>query len=372
LLGRTFDPHAGGANLSSSFDQPWCGSSAGAKSNLRWAPHGCYYEPRRWFQRAAGEVPPVVVANGAVGGPAVASRQLVNLGRVVTRPLPRQRADHLYHQFARWQFDRFMRRRLGVYYAPVEVGPPPPRELMLKTAVRDRSQLTQRDYPERSFAGSYMTLLDWLGRLEAVGFNLRTVGAIFELGCGTARLLRYFRGIRGIRLVGSDTNPDCIAWCRDNIVGPEYHCNEVTPPLAFASDNDFDLVYAYSVFTHIPTDLQSAWLQEIWRILSPGGFFLCTVLGEHVQSRMLGPEEMARLRADGHLTFTSTDSRASYSTQVGGSGWDVFQTRAEVIRVFGAMFRIVDYVPEVQDLLILQRPVWDYRGRAPPISAGLL
>jgi SAM-dependent methyltransferase len=284
------------------------------------------------------------------------SAQLVSLGRVVTRPLPRQRAYHLYHRFAHWLFDRSMRRRLGIYYAPVDAGPPPPRELVLKTAVLHRSQLTQPDYPDLYFAGGYMTLLDWLGRLEAVGFNLRTVGAIFELGCGTARLLRHFRGIRGIRLVGSDTNPDCITWCRDQIAGPEYHCNEVTPPLPFAADNVFDLVYAFSVFTHIPTDLQDDWLHEIRRILAPGGFFLCTVLGEHLQNRMLGPDELAKLRSDGHFTLTSTDSKASYSTQVGGSGWDVFQTRAEVIRVFGTAFRILDYVPGVQDLLVLQKP----------------
>jgi SAM-dependent methyltransferase len=286
----------------------------------------------------------------------MASAQLVTLGRVVTRPLPRQRAYHLYYQFARWLFERSMRRRLGIYYTPVDVGPPPARELVLKTAVLNRSQLSEPDYPDRYFAGGYMTLLDWLRRLEAVGLNLRTVGAIFELGCGTGRLLRHFRGIHGIRLVGSDTNPECIAWCRDNIAGPEYHCNEVTPPLPFAAENDFDLVYAYSVFTHIPTDFQVAWLQEIRRILAPRGFFLCTVLGEHLQSLMLGPQETTQLRTDGHFTLTSADSRASYSTQVGGSGWDVFQTRAEIIRVFGAVFRILDYVPGIQDLLILQKP----------------
>ena len=282
--------------------------------------------------------------------------QLIRLGEVVTRPLPRSQTYHLYHQFARWLFDRCMRRRLGVDYSPVDIGPPAPRELILKTLAFDRSRLTQREYPERSFAGGYMTVLGWLNRLEAVGFNLRTVGAVFELGCGTARLLRYFRGIGGIRLVGSDINPDCIAWCRDHIAGPEYYCNEVTPPLPFAGDNDFDFVYAYSVFTHIPPHLQLGWLQEIRQILRPGGFFLCTVLGKHHQSWMLGPEEMARLRRDGHLTLTSADLRASYSTQLGGSGWDVFQTRAEVIRVFGAVFRILDYVPGEQDLLILQKP----------------
>jgi hypothetical protein len=44
--------------------------------------------------------------------------------------------------------------------------------------------------------------------------------------------------------------------------------------------------------------------------------------------------------------------RASYSTQLGGWGWVVFRTRREVIRMFGAVFRILDYLPGEQDLLI--------------------
>jgi hypothetical protein len=102
-----------------------------------------------------GEALAVAGAGRAVGRPEMVAAQLVTLGRAVTRPLPRQRAYHLYHRFAHWLFDRSMRRRLGIYYAPVDAGSPPPRELVLKTSVLERSQLTQRDYPDRYFAGGY-------------------------------------------------------------------------------------------------------------------------------------------------------------------------------------------------------------------------
>ncbi|MGB5633079.1 MAG: hypothetical protein WBM86_09920, partial [Waterburya sp.] len=59
--------------------------------------------------------------------------------------------------------------------------------------------------------------------------------------------------------------------------------------------------------------------------------------------------------SEGSLTLTSDDSQATYSTRVGGSAWDVFQTRAEVIKVFGSFFQILDYIPGVQDFLVLRK-----------------
>src|SRR6185503_21358796 len=39
----------------------------------------------------------------------------------------------------------------------------------------------------------------------------------------------------------------------------------------------FDVVYAYSVFTHLPEDVQTHWLAEISRVLKPGGVLVATV-----------------------------------------------------------------------------------------------
>jgi SAM-dependent methyltransferase len=236
---------------------------------------------------------------------------------------------------------------------------------LLKTSALDQETFERAvGFPDTYFASSYATWLDWFQNLEGLHFNLRTLGAVFELGCGTARLLRCLRSIEGVRLIGSDINPDCISWCIQNVPGPEYYVNELTPPLPFAADAAFDLVYASSVFTHIPLELQGPWLKEIYRILRPGGFFLCTVLGRHHQRLMLAAEDLARLRAEGHFTLTSADQKASLSTQLGGSGWDVFQTRSEVIRVFGAFFQLHDYMPgRNQDLLILQKDRFTAVGR---------
>jgi ubiquinone/menaquinone biosynthesis C-methylase UbiE len=63
------------------------------------------------------------------------------------------------------------------------------------------------------------------------------------------------------------------------------------PPLPY-EDSMFDLVTAFSVFTHTPFDRQAAWIAELWRIIRPGG---CIVASVHDFSR-IGPNERKSVR----------------------------------------------------------------------------
>ncbi len=211
-------------------------------------------------------------------------------------------------------------------------------------------------FADRYYSVGQGVLLKWLKHLEKHGFNLRTLGAVMEFGCGTSRLLQHFRNIEGLRIVGTDANPKMAQWCSENISGIEYHHNELNPPLEFAEDNSFDLIYAFSVFTHIPAEAQRPWLREMRRILRPGGFLLCTVAGYWLQRMFVSESDADRLQRDGYLQYPSGDQNASLSTQVGGSGWDIYQPRNEVIRIFGFELDLIDYIPDAQDLLILRKP----------------
>jgi SAM-dependent methyltransferase len=261
-----------------------------------------------------------------------------------------------YHRLARRRFVDYGRQRLGVDFRAVDPGPAAPRELIAMTSASDDRQLALESNPDKYFGGGYRMVLNWLRVLEHFSFNIRTVGAILEFGCGTARLIRHFRCMDGVRLVGTDLNPDMIEWCRQRVAGIEFHCNDLRPPLPLPDDAAFDLILASSVFTHIPRDLQGIWLKEIKRRLRPGGVFLCTVLGRAAKQSLLGVQQYGELAEAGYLELSSDDTGATLSTRAGGSGWDVFQSRCDLIRTFGEVFRIVDFVPGSQDLLVLQRP----------------
>ena len=276
--------------------------------------------------------------------------------KIVKKLLPKSAVYYIKRQIEENRFKRYMQKKLELNYHSVTPGSVPTKELIAKTALFDEKDLEQQSNSDVYFNTGYHEVLRLFKILEHFSINIRTIGSIFELGCGTARLLRHFRCLEGVRLVGSDVNPEMVEWCKSNLPEIEFYHNELTPPLTFAEDNSFDFMLASSVFTHIPLNNQELWLAEILRILRPGGIFICSVLGRNHESLMLGSEEIQELKTQGSFTLTQNDSRATYSTRIGGSAWDVFQTRAEVIKIFGTFFQIVDYIPGGQDFLVLRKP----------------
>jgi SAM-dependent methyltransferase len=227
--------------------------------------------------------------------------------------------------------------------------------LITTEALMSERDLPVKARPDWYFLSGYGAALQILTTFERQSLDLADLRSVLEFGCGSARVLRHFRNIGYLSLAGSDANPKAIEWARRNLPGIDFRTNALEPPLPFAEES-FDLVYALSVFTHIPLVWQRPWLEELRRVLRPGGYLLCTVLGSSFVHEMLTAQDQAELVQTGALTLDSSHPRASYSTQVLGS-WDVFQTRDRVREAFGAVFRICDYtnVAVGQDMLVLRR-----------------
>jgi len=211
--------------------------------------------------------------------------------------------------------------------------------------------------PQSYFGSGYREAWTLLTILEQCGASVEAMRSILEFGCGSARVIRHFRHIDGLRLAGTDANAQAIEWDKKNLPGIEFNHNALQPPLAYA-DATFDLVYALSVFTHIPLQWQRAWLDELRRVLRPGGYLLCTVHGERYIGAMLDQHERMALKRDGRLSLDSGSPHASYSSKVLGS-WDVFQTREQVREAFSAGLELLCYTTHDaaagQDTLVLRK-----------------
>lgn len=117
---------------------------------------------------------------------------------------------------------------------------------------------------------------------------------IFEGGCGPARVLQYLKSPFGERweLYGSDYNPRTVNWCRTNLPHIVFLNNKLEPPI-LAESASFDVIYCISVFTHLSESLHYQWIQEILRLLKPGGLFIGTFHGNSYRDH-LSPEEQQR------------------------------------------------------------------------------
>jgi SAM-dependent methyltransferase len=270
--------------------------------------------------------------------------------------LPQARRPRLQHQLRRHLLRRYLWRRFGSRFSPVDGGPPAPPELVSQTSVLREEDVAKAATPDAYFAGGYLGVLMYLETIEQFGFDLRSARAVLDFGCGAAKNTRLLRGIEGLRVVGTDVSAAQIAWARKHVPGVELHVNEREPPLRFAKPDEFDLVTAASVFTHVPLDIQRPWLEEIHRILAPDGYFLCTVAGSYHIGVQLSLELRQRLREEGGVTLGPDDPGVSYATRAAGS-CDVFQTREEVQRVFESVFEVLDYSDKAsgQDHLVLRK-----------------
>jgi ubiquinone/menaquinone biosynthesis C-methylase UbiE len=101
---------------------------------------------------------------------------------------------------------------------------------------------------------------------------------VLDLGCGWGRIARMLlREVDEASIAGIDIDPRGIEACRAAMGRAVFELIGPWGPAPFA-DASFDLVYACSVFSHLPEDLHLHWLTEIRRVLRPGGLFVSTTL----------------------------------------------------------------------------------------------
>lgn len=107
--------------------------------------------------------------------------------------------------------------------------------------------------------------------------------AVLEWGCGPGRLIRHLSDLlpgRSLEIIGADYNPESTAWCKAHLPGIRFVENALNPPLPLA-EASVDVVYNFSVFTHLSEAVQLAWAQELQRVLKPGGLLICTTHGDN-------------------------------------------------------------------------------------------
>lgn len=113
---------------------------------------------------------------------------------------------------------------------------------------------------------------------------------VLDFGCGVGRIIRHWNQSQPPALHGTDYNPDLIEWCRNNLSGFNFRVNTLAGSLPYENET-FDFIYSFSVFTHLREPLQFHWLEELSRVLKPGGYLYLTTHGKYYLSTLDATEQ---------------------------------------------------------------------------------
>jgi SAM-dependent methyltransferase len=169
--------------------------------------------------------------------------------------------------------------------------------------------------------------------------------AVLDFGCGCGRVLVPLHGHWGSETAfhGCDIDEGAIAWLREHHPEIPVEVNKFRPPLPYA-EGSFDLLYSISVFTHLDEDAQFDWLEEVRRVLRPGGIAMLTIHGERAFRDFTTGERVGAIGA-GRIGAHSLESERFFYEPAKPSQWNALRFMDES-ESWGLAFHSEDYVME--------------------------
>lgn len=233
--------------------------------------------------------------------------------------------------------------------ADLDRFPSPPEEYMHRV-VHTRS-------PHFFKVGALKTFGDFVGLLNEHSADWPSLTSVLDWGCGCGRLAAQFLSSDlSAAFHGADIDLAAVQWCRKALGTGTFVGLEPLPPMPYDAGS-FDLVTSYSVLTHLTREVQDVWLEEVARVLRPGGWFITTTHGDLALS-------FAQRRSSPTWPDDGFWDASSDPTLDGIAPPDyyraTYQSEAFSGQSLGRYFDVIDYVPagasSFQDLILLRKP----------------
>jgi ubiquinone/menaquinone biosynthesis C-methylase UbiE len=224
-----------------------------------------------------------------------------------------------------------------------------------------------RDYDEQFWLTG---LRDFQSVLTQLNTHKISVDRMLEMGCATGRVLRHFAVQSSIpEIWGTDINHRHVRWLTDHMPAHVRPMAVPTLPSLPVEDNYFDLITAFSVFTHIDT-FETSHIAEIRRALKPGGMAYLTITNENTWDAMRGPSDnpaknLAKRLSDSVPDFATAlkhplpSGRSDFRhSQVGPYRGTCFHSTDHIEKLWGRFMTIEDIIPNghgFQTVVVLRK-----------------
>jgi SAM-dependent methyltransferase len=133
-----------------------------------------------------------------------------------------------------------------------------------------------------------------ISTLDQAGLELAKGATILDFGCSSGRVLRAIAAYRDdLDCVGCDPNAGAIEWAQQHLPMARFFVSPGAPPL-HADAESVDAAYAISIWSHFAEPQALAWLEEMHRVIRPGGALLLTTHGLDTLGTFLRRGDMSR------------------------------------------------------------------------------
>jgi len=112
---------------------------------------------------------------------------------------------------------------------------------------------------------------------RGAGRPLSEFEGVLDFGSGWGRIIRFFlKDLEGDRVWGHDCYPEAVEVSRRTVPQCRFALGDPMPPAREFADESFDLIYSFSVFSHLSEEAANRWVGEFRRLLRPGGIMIAT------------------------------------------------------------------------------------------------
>jgi SAM-dependent methyltransferase len=204
----------------------------------------------------------------------------------------------------------------------------------------------------RVFAQGFQSAMDLLSAARPF-CRLESLRDVLDWGCGCGRVsIHLVTQLPDANIFGCDIDEEATTWAQTSLTG-DFRASPPYPPLPYRGES-FDLVLGSSVMTHLARDLQTQWIDDIRRILRPGGLAVLSTHGSFAATFLGLREQVDRLGIIDAILDNALDGIAPEGYYRGA-----FQTRDFTEKHWQRGFQMLSYIEAglmcYQDLAILRK-----------------
>jgi SAM-dependent methyltransferase len=160
------------------------------------------------------------------------------------------------------------------------------------------------------FTGGDFNVAEVENLLRGAGVSLGDAASLLEFACGYGRMTRHLvHKLSPSKITVADIAHDGVDFVSEKLAVAGFY--STTTGAALVHDQEYDVVLAVSLFSHLSIDDWEPWLKRLYELVNAGGVLLFTTLGTHAYEASVsqfGPDPFQR-KAEGFIYTASNETR---------------------------------------------------------------